>query len=777
MRAQPLNAVLSRIVQLVLCFALVGLMLAAGPVVAQSSLVAAGPERYQWKPVAIGGGGFITGLSADLSGMTRVARADVYGAYLWLPNEDRWAQMVTTSNMPADLQVQNAANDGVFEVVVAPSDPDRIYMAFKGGVYRTNDRAISFVRTAPLGGANVDFDANSSYRANGPFMAVDPKNPDLVMFATPSNGLWRSANGGSTWTQVPLPRGKPPGGGGCGVLWFAPEAARAQGEVWTVLPGYGVYVSADGGMNFKPLPNRSGESPKYLGQGAFAPNGTFFSVDPTTRKVWRYRAGAWTDLTVVAGLPSLRYTTLAVNPHTSQVFVLDEGGSTFVSNNSGANWRRLHHRSHVGKGDPPWLHVSDQSYFAIAQVHFDPAVPSRLWAATGTGVYYADVASDQQQLDWTSQTRGIEELVANDVIKPPGQAAMFAAWDFGIHVKVDLDKFSSTYGPKERVLIAAQQLAWSALPPGFVVTNASDTRTNCCSEDGSAVLAGYSLDGGRSWTKFATLPHPPGTHASDPWRMSFGSIAVSVNDSNNIVWAPSLNRSPYYSKDRGRNWTRVSFSGEILPLTGSHSAYHFHRKTLAADRVSAGVFYLVHSGEGANAALAGLWRSQNGGTTWSRVFQGEIAPRSQGSAKLRVMPDRAGHLFFTSGVYGPFDTKLRRSRDGGISWSSMPEVDQVEDVAFGRAAEGAPYPTIFVAGRVANKYGIWRSVDDGVRWQRIGGFTVGSLDQVTVIEGDPDVFGRVYLGFKGSGWTYGQPATCTPTTYQFPANRECVAVR
>ncbi|PJN92360.1 hypothetical protein CNY89_30365, partial [Amaricoccus sp. HAR-UPW-R2A-40] len=31
--------------------------------------------------------------------------------------------------------------------------------------------------------------------------------------------------------------------------------------------------------------------------------------------------------------------------------------------------------------------------------------------------------------------------------------------DFGIHVKDDLDAFSTGYGPKERVLIAAQQLA------------------------------------------------------------------------------------------------------------------------------------------------------------------------------------------------------------------------------------------------------------------------------------------------------------------------------
>jgi hypothetical protein len=37
-------------------------------------------------------------------------------------------------------------NEGVYEVAVAPSDPDRIYMAVHGGVYRSSDRGRSFVR-------------------------------------------------------------------------------------------------------------------------------------------------------------------------------------------------------------------------------------------------------------------------------------------------------------------------------------------------------------------------------------------------------------------------------------------------------------------------------------------------------------------------------------------------------------------------------------------------------------------------------------------------------
>jgi hypothetical protein len=39
-------------------------------------------------------------------------------------------------------------------------------------------------------------------------------------------------------------------------------------------------------------------------------------------------------------------------------------------------------------------------------------------------------------------------------------------------------------------------------------------------------------------------------------------------------------------------------------------------------------------------------------------------------------------------------------------------------------------------------------------------FPVGRLDQVTAVAADPDVFGRVYLGYAGSGWIWGEPAPC-----------------
>ena len=744
---------------------------------ASAQVVAPAPAEstaraYAWRAVAIGGGGFITGYSADAKGLTRVVRTDVYGAYLWLPEADRWNQLVTTASMPSEDHKPMTLNEGVYEVAVAPSDPQRIYMAVRGTVYRSSDHGRSFVRT---GLPRVTFDANSPFRHYGPFMTVSPLDPDLVLLGTPNDGLWRSGNGGRDWTRIVTA----PGGIGPGraaseprpgvVVWFSPDGA----QVWAMSAGDGLARSTDGGQSFTPLVASQDLQPKNLRQGAFGPDGAFYGVDPVQKKIWKFSGTGWEDLTRTAGVSPASFGSVAINPADGSIFVFDEGGRAIRSGNGGHRWSRVLTNARVGKDEPPWLRVADQGFFATGKVVFDPVVRDRLWNAAGTGIYFGDIAWPLGSITWESQVRGIEELVANDVSAAPGQLPLFAAWDFGVHRRDDLKRFSTGYGPKERVLIAAQQLDWTPARPGFFVTNASDTRTDCCSEDGNAVLAGYSEDGGKTWMKFATLPQPPGTMLTDPWRMAFGAIAVAADDARNIVWAPTHNRSPFYTVDMGRTWRRVVLSGERLPNTGSHADYYFHRKTLAADKVLAKTFYLVHSGDGLNSVLAGLWVTRDGGAAWSRVYKGEIAPGSRYSAKLRVVPGWPGHLFFTSGVSGKGDTALRRSIDGGRTWTVLRGVRAVHDVAFGKSAPEQGYPAMYLAGEIDGRYGVWRSIDNAMNWERIGEFPLGALDEVVAMDADKDVFGRVYLGFKGSGWRFGQPSACEPGAYTFGDDEQC----
>lgn len=773
---------------------LLGLCLANGKAIPSSDAVkqhltwnpplspAAAPavgEAMQWAPVAIGGGGFITGLAWDAKGRTKVIRTDVFGAYRWDDQADRWLQLVTASSMPADMSVQEGSAEGVYEIVVAPSDARRLYIAFKGAIFRSDDRGERWRRV--LGGGDrgplFRFDPNAEFRFYGPYLAVAPDDPDLVVFGSPEQGLWRSRDGGSRWDRigsVPQPidlRPKRAGVQAPGIaVWFEPGAKPAR--LWAASAGHGIYAgTAAQGNRFSPI-----GGPRSVRRGAFAKSGPirFFAVDSETKSLSQYRDGGWQDLTGRAGAKGRAVADVATSAD-GGVVVTDESGRLWCSAN-GASWSYLPRKVAVGQGDPPWLAIADNPYFATAQIAFDPDGSGRLWVAAGTGVFTADDAARCGPIIWKSRARGIEEIVANDVVSAPGLPPVFAGWDFGIHLKPDLNAFSTGYGPRQRMLIAAQQVDWTPARPGFLVTNASDTRMNCCSEDGQSVLAGYSEDGGKTWARFASLPTPPGTDASDPWRMSFGSIAVAADDPDNIVWQPAFNRSPFYTLDRGRTWRRVVLPGEILPKTGSFTDYFLQRKTVAADRVAKGTFYLMHSGDKPNVNLRGLWVTHDKGVRWQRIHPLEVVPFSGRAAKLRVVPNREGWLFATAGQSRTPDSRLRRSTDGGATWTIVPDVDGVDDIGFGKPARKSPFPTIFIAGRVRGAFGVWRSVDNAVSWQKLANFPFDRLDQVTVVEGDKNVFGRVYLGYKGSGWIFGEPALCKPQPVDQRMGRSCNAV-
>src|SRR5262249_31057966 len=142
---------------IVLSLTSVILLLSPGPASATDTV---------WKPLRIGAGGLLTGIDISPDGSTRVVRTDTYGSCVWDPLAEQWKQVVTASTMPA-VDVASDKNAGVYEIRVAPSLPSRLYMAYGGYVYRSNDRATTWTRTAFT---QVAMDANDDWRGMGPKM-------------------------------------------------------------------------------------------------------------------------------------------------------------------------------------------------------------------------------------------------------------------------------------------------------------------------------------------------------------------------------------------------------------------------------------------------------------------------------------------------------------------------------------------------------------------------------------------------------------------------------
>lgn len=271
-----------------------------------------------------------------------------------------------------------------------------------------------------------------------------------------------------------------------------------------------------------------------------------------------------------------------------------------------------------------------------------------------------------------------------------------------------------------------------------------------------------------TWTQFPSTPS--GTR--NPYDYGFGDIAVG--DTNHIVWVGAPNKWPYYTADRGASWHPVTIAGlnpATADLQGFSFAIYLHRHTLAADKATPNTFYLLYSGS--DAATRGIYRSTDGGANWTKTygapnssspFFGELL-FSSFNAELAAVPGKAGHLFLTSGVSGgmpdsltPADQAFMRSTDGGATWTAVPNAHEVVKVGFGAPATVGGYPTIFVAGWVNGTWGLWRSTDNTATWTQIGTWPLDNLDQITTLTGDMNTFGKVYIGFGGSGAVYGQPA-------------------
>lgn len=693
-----------------------------------------------WRTMKIGAGGWLTGIDISIDGSTRLVRTDTYGAYIWDAPKAQWKQLVTASSMPAsDVTIDNGA--GVYEIRVAPREATRLYMAYRDHVYRSDDRGDRWVRTTF---GPVAMNANDDFRTRGEKMAVDPANPDVVYVGTAQNGLFVTTNGGSTWQPVDsIPKSAKAANGYPGIsgIAFDPSSGTTASKtnvIYASSYGNGVYRSGDSGVTWKRL---SG-GPNDVGHGKIAADGSYYVIGDDWKSIWCFRAGTWNNITPAQRNGS--WSTIVTDPFdATHVIAVREGGYLDISHDGGAKWDGIiwgpQGRDYRVATDVPWLAWTSETYMGVGDMLPDPVKRGRLWFAEGIGVWYTDLpttATSPNSVTFTSQSAGIEQLVANQVIAPPGGKPLVASWDRPVFYVDNPDIYPSTHGPNNHnSLVMGWSLDYASTNPAFIVGI-----FNWWNVEQSA----YSADGGRSWLPFST--YPPATANGKIG----GGIAASTP--TNLVWVPANNSEPYYTKDGGTSWNKISIPD--VPTNGATGwgwGYFLRRQIVAADRVTPSTFYMYNY-------LTGLYRSSNGGADWTLIHPHEIAPFSNFNAELRTVPGHAGELFFTSGSQGtpshPADSHFMRSINGGSIWMAVPDVLEVRAFGFGKARTG--YPTIYIVGWVHRIYGIWRSTDNAQTWDRIGEFPIGSLDAVTTIDGDKNVYGTVYVGFAGSGYAYGR---------------------
>ncbi|HUO50194.1 MAG TPA: fibronectin type III domain-containing protein, partial [Candidatus Paceibacterota bacterium] len=684
------------------------------------SLLTYGPDAYgtTWKPLRIGAGGWIVGMDIAPDG-TKVIRTDTYGAYWW--NGAQWVQLVTSASLPAS-DVQVGQGQGVYEIRIAPSNTSRFYMVYNGYVYRSDNHGTTWTRTAFA--QQTSDTPNDNYRMNGEKMAVDPINPNVVYVGTVSNGVWVTTNGGNSWSQVTaIAKG---GAGGMTGIQFDPTSGQTGGMTNTIYVGSwgnGVYVSTNAGASW----TKTTGGPTNVENATVSSDGIYYAAGNSG--FWSYSAGTWKEMTTDTNGQGTH--SIAVDPvNPSRIIAGGAGGTLDVSTDKGVTWTGW-----IWGGAPattrtatdiPWLAWTNEAYMSSGNMIFDPSASNKLYFAEGIGVWYTSYPTTgvtwQTGASWISQSLGIEQLVADEIISPPGGNVVVASWDRPLFTITNPDVFPSTHGPNNaKAIVQASAADWASSNPSYLVAD-------------MGAVSSYSTNGGQTWTKFASIPV-----SGEP-----GSIAAA--SPSDIVWAPATGGF-YVSTNGGSSWTAPSGP------TNSGWAYYLDRQVITADRVNIGTFYAYMNGD--------IWRSTDNGNTWTAVqtsFQGLYGGFN---AKLRSVPGEAGNLFFSGGqqspdsLTSPANEQFMRSTNGGQTWTAVPNVLEVIDFGFGKAAAGQSYPAIYIVGWVNKVYGVWESDDNANTWFQIGLWPTNSLDTIKSISGDMNQYGRVYVGFSGSGYAYG----------------------
>jgi len=191
-------------------------------------------------------------------------------------------------------------------------------------------------------------------------------------------------------------------------------------------------------------------------------------------------------------------------------------------------------------------------------------------------------------------------------------------------------------------------------------------------------------------------------------------------------------------------------------------AYYVAGHMTAADRVTPGVYYVYASN---NYGL--FFKSVDYGATFTAVNTKPpdlTAPPwniSLGSQlHVKTAPGKAGHIYMM-GLSGSFV----RSMDGGVTWQKLTAIsaraNAVNEFGFGAPKpNGSGYPSIYIYATVRGVEGFYRS-DDGDQntptWTYIGKNPLGSLDKLTDIDGDKNIWGQFYFAWSGSSVGYYRP--------------------
>ncbi len=555
-------------------------------------------------------------------------------------------------------------------------------------------------------------------------LAFDPIDPNTLYAATwelksDKGWLFRTRDGGQTWQEISLKR-----------FNSAIRAiAIAPSDPQRIALGIseGVLLSVDGGLSWDRI-TRGYRSMYNVESLAFDPR------DPDTLYVGTWHLGfkttnrgkKWTAMHSGMVFDSDMFS-LLVNPQKPEVLFSSACTGIYKSENGGLNWKKL-------KNGLP------KEAKRTRTLHLDPSNSNTIYAGTTVGLFVSHNAG-------SSWKKLISDVVINTVATDPAdnRVILVGADDAGVLKSTD---GGLTFHPANSGFVHRQVVAVTS------DSHHQDHYYASVSSDGSYGGFFFSHDRGITWEPFneglenilradlkTILPAGltqrvyigtqqgifTGLPSREPWRSIDTTHKLSVFD---LTFADTREQGIFLATEEG-----------IFHLDLAEN--HLTRLEISdhEGKVNA-VFYDPGTARLFAATDKGLFRSENGGKTWSREVEG--LP----DAPIHVL-EKSGQRLFTGTRDGLFF-----SDDGGKQWSRSEGVFPIDIIAIqaNPRADNQVFATDSVSGHLyytGNGGNEWEIIQRGLHSSSIAalGFnTSGELLAGTISDG-------VYLIEPPAQWT------------------------
>ncbi|MGB3592484.1 MAG: hypothetical protein WBA16_12430 [Nonlabens sp.] len=603
-------------------------------------------------------------------------------------------------------------------------------------------------------------------------------------------GIYKSLDGGKNWLSMGLDKTRH-----IHRIVIDPTNpdivyAAAIGSPWGIHPERGVYKTVDGGKNWKKILHTNETSGAAdLVMDPSNPNKLIAAMWEHKRDPWFFKSGGegsglymthdggenWKKLTEEEGLPAGELGRIGVaiapsDPNIIYALIEAKKNALYKSTDGGFNWKKINDKSDIGNRP-----------FYYSEIYVDPQNENRIYSV----FTYVNVSEDGgRNFNQLMPAYGVDNGVHPDhhawYIHPRDGSFMIDGNDGGLnithdrgknwrfignlpvaqfyHINVDMDIPYNVYGGMQdngswrgpAYIWRAQGIRnsyWQEISfgDGFDVVPDPDNSRYGYSMSQQGYVSRYDWQTGNN---YSVRPTPESVEEQLRFNWN-AAINIDPFDSSTLYFGSQF---VHKSTDKGLTWNKISpdlttndpekqkqseSGGLTMDATGAEN--HTTILVIEPSVVEKEVLY-VGTDDGR------VHVTRNGGENWTDISTGMSGlPAGSWIAQIKASKTKKGHALLVANDYRRFNFEpyVYRTTNYGASWSRIVDSSDTESYALSIVEHPDENNLLFMG----TDDGLYVSIDAGVNWTKYtNGFPTVSVKDLVIHPREDDLiigtFGR-----------------------------------